>query len=58
MTDPDPEEVDTTVTTEALLRLFGDRCEAALDPDDDTRPKHTVQNIRDVCESVLEDDEE
>lgn len=51
------EEVNTDVSFEALITLFRDRTKDALDSNTDQKPKHTCENIRDVCDNILEDDD-
>ena len=49
------EEVDTSVSTLALLQLFRDRANAALDGD--KKPEYELENIRDVCDNIIERNE-
>ena len=55
MEDANPEEVNTDANIEGVLLLIRDRCERALDPEDDTDRKHTLQNIRDVCDALADE---
>jgi len=58
MTDTNPEEVDTTVTTEGLLKLFKARADRGLDPDSDMEEKEALSDIRDSCHNILTGSEE
>lgn len=53
---PLAEEVDTTVTTGALVQLLRDRCASATDPNTDTGYREAVEDIREVCDNILDND--
>ena len=55
MSEKDPETVNTDVSTVALLQLFRDRANAALDGD--KTPEYELENIRDVCDNIIERNE-
>jgi len=55
MTDSDAEKINTDANLEGVMLLIRDRCDRALDPDDDLDRKHTLQNIRDVCDALAEE---
>jgi len=56
MADPNPEKVDTRVSSTALLRLFSGWADRGLNPDDDISSEEALEDIKNACDNVLEDD--